>query len=293
MTTLLSAVSSSSSAYLSTSIPLSNGVVASAATEVVTGQEEEESSRKISTEEENALVDPFMEAKNTASENNAENSAVSSSSSSPSSYDTTDITPYASTSSSIDVFDYYCNYYGLNATHYNATIAKQNRLTFVKMCSLFSTLGCCTATSISMIQQNQIKAIASLATGASFTPTIFPPCLLHYLNSHCSGVDLSYYCNNGSIANTTSLIGSIYIPYTSMSSKPAPTYSFPNMYNESSVLVLQGVITAFLVAKGLSVAPYYMSASTPFQVQIIDYTYYNSKLTNNNNYLLILTAIYI
>jgi len=79
------------------------------------------------------------------------------------------------------------------------------------------------------------------------------------------------YCPDGSIARTAAMTGSIFLKNTTA------YFSFPNMYDKSSVVKLQAAITDALVNTYGAFAgpPYYMNYKYPFQIQIIDFTYFN------------------
>jgi hypothetical protein len=92
-------------------------------------------------------------------------------------------------------------------------------------------------------------------------------------------VDLQNYCSNGSIASTTVVTGTLFMPRN-----PAPppgVYPFPNVYSKSAVLNLQGAVTAGLAYyQGFTAYPYLFNKKQPLQVQIVDYTYYAGMSLN-------------
>jgi len=164
------------------------------------------------------------------------------------------------------LFNFECNYYN------NAAIDAQ---VLGQVCGLLSQYGCCAATGITMVHQNQVGVIQSVlqnTTNVNFT--VFPPCLMRYLHSSCPIVELMKYCPDGSIARTAAMTGSIFLKNTTGTGAP---YTFPNMFNKGSVITLQGAITYALVTMNPSFQgpPYYMNYQYPFQIQIIDFTYYN------------------
>ena len=143
------------------------------------------------------------------------------------------------------------------------------------VCYQLSQLGCCAATGITMVHQNQVGVLQSVlqnTTNVNFT--VFPPCFMRFLHSTCPGVELMKYCPDGSIARTAAMTGSIFLKNTTGTGAP---YTFPNMFNKGSVITLQGAITYALVTMNPSFQgpPYYMNYQYPFQIQIIDFTYYN------------------
>ena len=165
-----------------------------------------------------------------------------------------------------DLFNFECNYYN------NAAIDAQ---VLYGVCGQLSQYGCCAATGITMVHQNQVGVIQSVlqnTTNVNFT--VFPPCLMRYLHSSCPTVELMKYCPDGSIARTAAMTGSIFLMNTTGTGAP---FTFPDMFNKGSVITLQGAITYALVNlyKPFMGPPYYMNDQYPFQIQIIDFTYYN------------------
>lgn len=163
-----------------------------------------------------------------------------------------------------DVMNFYCNY--------SKPTPQQNGQVMAGVCQKFLSFGCCAATGITMVQQNQVKALSGISD-----PTIFPPCLLRFFQKGNCGVpanvNLQDYCPTGSIASTMVVTGTIFLPKLGV---PAPLVPFPNVYMKASVLTLQGAITKVLSSfPGFSNWPYLFNPAIPLQVQIIDYTYYN------------------
>jgi hypothetical protein len=164
-----------------------------------------------------------------------------------------------------DLFhDYYCNYYNESLTTPNATLAQLNYEVFVKSCYLLSSIGCCTGTLFQMYQQNQV----GLLTSKTFD--ILPPCWLNYLQFYCPTTSLSTMCYKGSFATQTTIVANFTITKT-------VDLLFPNMYNQSSILLTQGILTGVLGKLGLAGAPYNFVLTNPFQVMIVGYTYYSCK----------------
>lgn len=162
-----------------------------------------------------------------------------------------------------DLLDFACDY-GLGY--------QTNLLVEAQVCMKLSTFGCCAATGITMVTQNPVGGLAAVAAGGKPDPTIFPPCLLKYLNDVCPAVDLQLYCTNGSIANTAVISGVISMPKLTV---PVQLKSFPNMYDKASVLTLQGVLTTGLAqVPGFTQWPFLFNPVLPLTVQIMDYTYY-------------------
>lgn len=144
-----------------------------------------------------------------------------------------------------------------------------------KVCGQLSLYGCCAATGITMVHQNQVGVIQSVlqnTTNVNFT--VFPPCFMRSLHSSCPGVELMKYCPDGSIARTAAMTGSVFLKNTTGTGAP---FTFPDMFNKGSVIKLQGAITKALVNLYplFQGPPYYMNYMYPFQIQIIDFTYYN------------------
>jgi hypothetical protein len=179
-----------------------------------------------------------------------------------------DLRTLESVGAALNIFNFTCDYgYGY-AT--NQAIKGQ-------ICAKLSSYGCCAATGISMLAQNPIGGLAAAATGGTVDPTIFPPCLTKYLKDGPCGplgnVDLQSYCANGSIASTTVVTGTLFMP--KYANPPPGVYPFPNVYSKSAVLNLQGAITAGLASfQGFTAYPYLFNKKQPLQVQIVDYTYY-------------------
>mmetsp|Transcript_7954 Transcript_7954/g.13202 ORF Transcript_7954/g.13202 Transcript_7954/m.13202 type:complete len:507 (-) Transcript_7954:231-1751(-) len=167
----------------------------------------------------------------------------------------------------VDIFDFTCNYLGVPA---------QNNFVMGQVCSKLAPFGCCAATGISMLFQNQIGGLAAAGSGGSVDPKFFPPCLLQYLKDSCPQVALTEFCTNGSIATTSTVLGSVVIPR--VDSQAPGVYEFPNVYNKTSVLTLMGIISQVLVTYGFGGSPYNFVKDTPFQVQITDYIYYNGTV---------------
>lgn len=177
----------------------------------------------------------------------------------------------SSSAGSPDLFNFECNYYN------NAAIDAQ---VLLQACGLLSQYGCCAATGITMVHQNQVGVLQSVlqnTTNVNFT--VFPPCLMRSLHSNCPTVELMKYCPDGSIARTAAMTGSIFLMNITGTTAP---FTFPDMYNKESVLKLQGAITYALVNTYGAFAgpPYYMNSEYPFQIQIIDFTYYNGIVSH-------------
>ena len=172
-----------------------------------------------------------------------------------------------------DLFNFECNYN-------NAAIDDAQVLLLA--CQQLSQYGCCAATGITMVHQNQVGVLQSVlqnTTNVNFT--VFPPCLMRSLHSNCPMVELMKYCPDGSIARTAAMTGSIFLMNITGTAAP---FTFPDMYNKESVLKLQGAITYALVNTYGAFAgpPYYMNSDYPFQIQIIDFTYYNGIVTHES-----------
>lgn len=170
-----------------------------------------------------------------------------------------------------DLFNFECNYFN------NAAIDAQ---VLGQVCGMLSSYGCCAGTGITMVHQNQVGVIQSVlenTTAVNFT--VFPPCLMRSLHSSCPTVELMKYCPDGSIARTAAMTGSIFLMNITGTGAP---FTFPNMYDKGSVIELQGAITYALVYTNPSFAgpPYYMNSQYPFQIQIIDFTYYNGIVSH-------------
>lgn len=167
----------------------------------------------------------------------------------------------------IDLMNFQCDY-GLGY--------QTNLFVDAQVCAKLSTFGCCAATGISMAAQNPIGGLSAVAAGGAVDPTIFPPCLLKYLKDACPPVDLQLYCTNGSIANTVIITGVLFMPKQPV---PPPLKSFPNMYDKTSVLTLQGVLSAGLASvPGFTLWPFLFNAKSPLMIQMMDYTYYGGKI---------------
>ena len=188
----------------------------------------------------------------------------------------------------IDLFNFSCNY---NFGYAN------NMGIMGAVCQTVLSMDCCAATGITMIQQNPVGGLAAAAAGGAVDPTIFPPCLVQYLQKGQCGaapagvhVDLQNYCANGSIATTTAFTGTMFMPRNP--SPPAGVFPFPNMYNKAAVLNMQGAVTAALQAfPGFANWPYLMNKLQPLQVQIIGYTYY--KGMHLSDIFIVISIIYI
>lgn len=168
----------------------------------------------------------------------------------------------STSTSTVNPLNFECNYAGLTDT-WNQQLYSSNAQVFQQFCANFGSLGCCAASGINLVQQNQLN----------FTnPIIFPPCLLQYLNDGCSSVDLLDFCNNGSIANQTTLTGTFTIPKVTTGQLP-----FPDVYDKTSVQQLQGVITNAFASLGFGVQPYKFIPNYPYQVLIIGYDYLNAS----------------
>lgn len=147
-------------------------------------------------------------------------------------------------------------------------------------CAELSKYGCCATTGITIVHQNQLAVLQS-AMNTSTPPdfTVFPPCLMRFLHSSaCPGVQLMNYCSNGSIATTSAMTGSIFIANNDPPEGEAPP--FPDVYNKSSTIQLQAVLTNALVNANPAFQgpPYYLNPQYPFQIQIIDYVYYDGTI---------------
>lgn len=163
--------------------------------------------------------------------------------------------------------DFTCNYFNLNSTVYDATKASENNAYFAQVCQKTSALGCCFSNGIFSLTQAQLN---------QNNPVVVPPCLQHYLYTQCAAVDHMNFCFNGSVANTTTLLGQISVPYVPPGS--GQKVNFPNMYDKNTVLQLQAlVMTAGEFALGLGVQPYIFNALYPFQIQYINFEYYNGS----------------
>lgn len=158
--------------------------------------------------------------------------------------------------------DYTCNYFGLNATSYNQTVAKENLKVLQTTCGILASFGCCAGSGISMVQLNQIQALKTKK------PVDFPPCFLNYQRLSCPPVHLNQMCTKGSMANQATIQA-----YFSL---PKANAQFPNVYNQTSILTFQGIVSTGLSTFGYGKQPYNFNAKSPFQVYIIGYTYYNS-----------------
>ncbi|KAJ1438160.1 hypothetical protein B484DRAFT_444794 [Ochromonadaceae sp. CCMP2298] len=167
----------------------------------------------------------------------------------------------------VNLFDFTCQY---------TPSAAQNAQILAGVCGTLAPMGCCAATGITMVQQNQVKALSAAASGTPLDPTLFPPCLLQYLQSDACPVILDDYCTEGSIATTASLTGTFVVPR--VATPPPPGIPFPNMYSKTSVLYLQGALSKVLNTFGFGVAPYFFSVAYPFKIQIIDFTYYSGDV---------------
>lgn len=160
--------------------------------------------------------------------------------------------------------DFYCNYYNESLTTPNADLAQLNYEVFVKSCQLFSVLGCCTGTLFQMLQQNQVSLLATKSAN------LIPPCWLNYLQFNCPTTSLSTMCSKGSIASQTTIVGNFSLTNT------VPLL-FPNMYNQTSIVLTQEILTLALAELSLSAEPYHFLPTYPFQVMLIGYTYFDCK----------------
>ena len=165
-----------------------------------------------------------------------------------------------------------CNYFGLNSTYYDPTLAAQNNAVLGQACAGFSAAGCCAGSGIAVVVQNQVQVVlGGLAGGVDVVQaaTVVPPCLLHYLNtpSACSGVNLTDMCELWSLAEQSTMTGRITLPAGNFTSSGA-TLTFPNMYDKADVLGMMGAITGVLSTfPGFSEQPYIFNPGYPFQVR--------------------------
>jgi hypothetical protein len=164
----------------------------------------------------------------------------------------------ATATNSSTIFNFYCDY----TSDFN-----MNMMVLASLCQKFSLMGCCAATGLSMLQQNPI---GSLSGGE---PVVFPPCMYKYLYEACPTVDLKTFCSKGAIASTTTVTGTMFMP--KYVAHPYPSLAFPNMYNKTAVLGMQGAVSgALAITPGFSDYPYLFNKLLPLQVQIVDFMYY-------------------
>lgn len=125
-----------------------------------------------------------------------------------------------------------------NQKAYNAHVSQE-------YCYLFSAQGCCTGNNIARLQQNPMLSTQSV--------TIFPPCFLGYLSDFCRGVDLTTFCEAGSISDLSTFTANVTLPRcmsncgTRVNPKTRQAISYPNMYLHDSVFELQTVLFLALV----------------------------------------------
>ncbi len=80
------------------------------------------------------------------------------------------------------------------------------------------------------------------------------------------------YCQNGSIASVSTAVGQVTFPRA-----VGGKFRFPSMYNKTDVSQLMGTISGILFkALAGDVEPWAFQPTYPFQVQILDFVYYNS-----------------
>lgn len=162
-----------------------------------------------------------------------------------------------------------CNFANQSDVYYDRVLAFKNNLAFQQLCESFGEMQCCAATGITLLSQAQAAAIG----GAD--PTLFPPCLLQYLDLYCPTVDMTLLCTNGSMTNQSIMTGQLTIPRVENAQQQLP---FPNMYNQTDVLGMQIVVTTVLQNYlGFAVQPWLFMATYPFQVEIIGYDYLNAS----------------
>jgi hypothetical protein len=168
-----------------------------------------------------------------------------------------------------DFYDFNCTYntFALPPAYqeaYDTNVKKQ-------FCALFSATGCCTANILGMLQQSPVPPTQ---------PKLLPPCFLSYLNGYCPGVNLTTFCRTGATADLSTFTATIQIPNcpTCPTASGGQLKAFPNMYLQSSVLTLMGVVAAAFGSTNatFTIEPYKLSPSLPFNVEIIDFVYYDS-----------------
>eukprot|EP01039_Chlorochromonas_danica_P005869 gene5869-6463_t len=163
--------------------------------------------------------------------------------------------------SSVSPFNMQCNYY--NSPTYNTQVLKQ-------FCATFSAMDCCANSGFWLLSGNQMSTNISKFT-------VLPPCLANYLSSasctstlsSSSNFSLKTLCAQGSMASQTVFQTWFTLPHT------AGYYT--NVYDKSSLIQAQGLLTAALVKANSAFAsqPYNLQTSYPFQVRIIGYSYSN------------------
>ena len=170
----------------------------------------------------------------------------------------------------LDLLDPTCNYFNISSTWnpLSQSVMDFNNLVLSGVCGQFVTYGCCAANIVSLVAQDQTSATDI---------KIFPPCLLRYINVACPLASLTDFCHNGSVANLTTMVGAISMDKIPPNSLLQP---FPNMYDLTSILTLQGLISfGFSGVPGLNAIeqPYALNPLKPLQVQITDFVYYNAS----------------
>ncbi len=175
----------------------------------------------------------------------------------------------------VDIFNEECNFFGAPTDVYNGF----NDLALQYACGTFASFGCCGATGIALASENQLN-VTKL--------TIFPPCLLNYLQFHCPGFNLNNMCSNGSIADQAVVQVSMTL------NKTTQGILYINVYDTDAVLQGMGIIS-LLLQQGchLGGEPYNFRVNYPFQVQLIGYIFYDGKLLCLNRFVTILVPNYL
>lgn len=156
-------------------------------------------------------------------------------------------------SSPVTPFNMQCNYVN-NPTN--------NRNVLNNFCRSFSGFGCCAASGMQIIFANQMNTSHL---------NIWPPCFLNYLREQCPGVDLRDYCSTGSVAGQAIYHGSFVIPSTAT--------NYVNVYNTTSVVHAQGILTGMFAGANpvLAQQPFNLNSGYPFAISITGYAYYNGQ----------------
>lgn len=134
-------------------------------------------------------------------------------------------------------------------------------------------LGCCFGNLIGMLTQNPLKP----------PPIIFPPCLLRYFSVNAKMISPSTYCTHKANGNMTVFEFNMNITN--------PTGGLPpvNVYDETSLLILQGVIIGVLSINTTitsTLPPDTLNPLKPYQPEVVNYLYYKGGelLTPSNGY---------
>jgi hypothetical protein len=147
----------------------------------------------------------------------------------------------------LNIFQFDCAY---------TTSSAVNGLILNGICQTFSKIGkCCASSAITMAMQNQLSPTKL---------TLFPPCLLQYLNNPLtcpSLAPLTSFCTNQSVAAQASIIGTLSVSVTAL--------SYPDMYRNESVLTTMGLLSGALGAVGFNEQPYNFQSTYPFQVMFL------------------------